>query len=99
MRMTVVSFKLFVNIFGLVIFLEVGFCLCHALLIAAMSSDLKTLIEGHLQTELNCKWEQFQVLRKMHSNPFSQSLKGWVSFSLFSFLFADMLCEMEIAIT
>jgi hypothetical protein len=30
MRMTVVSFELLVNIFGLVIFLEVGFCLFHA---------------------------------------------------------------------
>ncbi len=57
MCMTVMSLKLFVNIFGLVIFLEVGFCLFHALLIAAMSSDVKNLIEGHPQAELNCKWE------------------------------------------
>jgi hypothetical protein len=55
--MTVVSLKVLVNIFGLVIFLEVWFCLLHALLIAAMSSDVKTLIEGHPAAELNCKWE------------------------------------------
>jgi hypothetical protein len=55
--MTVVSLKMLVNIFGLVIFFEVGFFLFHALLMAAMSSDVKSLIEGHLQAELNCKWE------------------------------------------
>lgn len=41
----------------LLFFLRLGFAFFMLLLIAAMSSDLKTLIEGHLQAELNCKWE------------------------------------------